>query len=105
MSEHNASGLGVGVPASELRVAGETIMMTPSLVGVTPESSNIRYMELSFGSGTPKNIKDVAIAQCDLLGKTAIYKISSRCLIQDCTVKAYCDCIPQKAETNKSTSI
>jgi hypothetical protein len=87
---------GVGVPASEQRISGKTIMMTPKIEDVTPESFNIRYMELSFGNGTPKNIRDMAIAQCESLGKTAIYKTTSRGLIQGHTTKAYYECIAKK---------
>lgn len=87
---------GVGVPASEQRVSGKTIMMTPKIEDITPESFNIRYMELSFGNGTPKNIRDMAIAQCESLGKTAIYKTTSRGLIQGHTTKAYYECIAKK---------
>lgn len=87
---------GVGVPASEQRVSGKTIIMTPKIEDITAESFNIRYMELSFGNGTPKNIRDMAIAQCQSLGKMAIYKTTSRGLIQGHTTKAYYECIPQK---------
>ncbi len=87
---------GVGVPASEQRVSGKTIIMTPKIEDITAESFNIRYMELSFGNGTPKNIRDMAIAQCESLGKMAIYKTTSRGLIQGHTTKAYYECIPQK---------
>jgi len=87
---------GVGVPASEQRVSGKTVIMTPNIEDITAESFNIRYMELSFGNGTPKNIRDMAIAQCQSLGKMAIYKTTSRGLIQGHTTKAYYKCIPQK---------
>lgn len=58
----------------------------------------IRYIELSFGTGTPENIRDMAIAQCESLGKIAIYKTSSRGLIQANSVKAYYECIPQEID-------
>ena len=96
---------GEGVPASEQRVSGTTILMTPTMEDVTPESFNIRYMELSFGNGTPMNIRDMAIAQCESLGKVAIYKTSSRGLIQGNTVKAYYECIPQKTKAVESTDV
>ena len=91
---------GEGVLASEQRVSGKTIVMTPKIEDVTPDSFNIRYIELSFGTGTPKNVRDMAIAQCESLGKVAIYKTTSRGLIQGHTVKAYYECISQ-AETEK----
>lgn len=95
------AAFGEGVLASEQRVAGKTILMEPNLEDVTPESFNVRYMELSFGTGTPENIRDMAIVQCESLGKVAIYKGSSRGLFQANTVKAYYECINQKAETDK----
>ena len=95
---------GEGVLAADQRVAGKTVLMTPSMEDVTPESFNIRYIELSFGYGTPKNIRDMAIVQCESLGKVAIYKTSSRGLIQGNTVKAYYECIPQKAEADQPAS-
>lgn len=86
------SAYGEGVPASEQRVSGKTILMSPSMEDVTPESFNIRYLELSFGTGTPINIRDMAILQCESLGKVAYYKSSSRGIIQGGSVKAYYEC-------------
>jgi hypothetical protein len=87
---------GTGVPASEQRVSGKTIIMTPKIEDITVESFNLRYMELSFGNGTPQNTRDMAIAQCESLVKIAIYKTTSRGLIQGHATKADYECIPQK---------
>lgn len=97
--------LGPGTPATEQRVAGKTILMAPNLEDVTPESFNIRYMELGFGTGTPENVRDMAIAQCESLEKIAMYKTSSRGLFQGNTVKAYYACVPEKAENDTQASL
>tara|TARA_B110000438_G_scaffold211252_1_gene203286 strand:+ start:161 stop:427 length:267 start_codon:yes stop_codon:yes gene_type:complete len=52
--------------------------MSPRLEDVTPDGFNIRYVEFSFGYGTPMNVRDMAIAQNESVGKVAIYKASSR---------------------------
>ncbi|MBT5700025.1 MAG: hypothetical protein HOI67_01100 [Gammaproteobacteria bacterium] len=86
---------GEGGLASAQVVSGKTILMSPRLEDVTPDSFNIRYVEFSFGYGTPMNVRDMAIAQCESVGKVAIYKASSRGLVQGNTVKAYYECRSQ----------
>ncbi len=82
-----------GVAAADQRVSGATILMTPKLEDVNDNSFNIRYLELSFGTGTPSNVRDMAIEQCEKLDKTAIYKTTTRGLIQLNSVKAYYECV------------
>lgn len=91
------ASLGEGGLASEQVVSGKTILMAPNLEDVTPESFNIRYIEMSFGYGTPSNVRDMAIAQCESAGKVAIYKTTTRGLIQGHTVKAYYECRAQES--------
>jgi uncharacterized protein YcsI (UPF0317 family) len=86
------ASLGEGRPASEQVISGKTIMMTPSIEDVTPDSFNIRYIGMSFGYGTPVNIRDMAIAHCETEGKVAFYKTTTKGLIQGHTVKAYYEC-------------
>jgi hypothetical protein len=85
--------VGDGTLAQEQQVEGKTILMEPRVEDLTEKSFNIRYMELSFGNGVPANIRDLAIKQCKSLGKVAVYKTSTRGLIQGYTVKAYYECI------------
>ena len=85
--------VGDGTLAQEQQVEGKTILIEPRVEDLTEKSFNIRYMELSFGNGVPANIRDLAIEQCKSLGKVAIYKTSTRGLIQGYTVKAYYECI------------
>jgi len=90
-----------GTPASEQRVTGKTILMTPRLEDVTEASFNIRYMEMSFGTGTPSNVRDLAIEQCAKGDRLAIHKGNSRGLIQLNTVKAYYECVDGELSTDK----
>ena len=83
---------GDGVLAKDQKAIGMTILMTPRVEDLTTDSFNIRYMEVSFGYGTPKNVIDMAIEQCERIGKTAVHKGNSRGLIQLNTVKAYYEC-------------
>ena len=83
---------GSGVMAKDQKAIGKSIIMTPRIEDLTSDSFNIRYMEMSFGYGTPKNIIDMAIEQCEALGKTAFHKGNSRGIIQLNTVKAYYEC-------------
>ena len=84
---------GSGVLAIEQKVQGKTIVMAPKVEDFTGTDFNIRYMELSFGNGVPVNIRDLAIDQCQNIGKVAVYKGSSRGMIQLNTVKAYYECV------------
>ena len=92
VSTRVTSGLSKGVLAVEQKVQGKTILMTPRVEDVTDKGFNIRYMELSFGSGVPENIRDLAIDQCESTGKVAVFMGSSRGLIQFNTVKAHYEC-------------
>jgi hypothetical protein len=87
------SSLGSGVSAQDQNISGMTLIMKPQLEDITEESFNIRYIEASFGSGTPSNVRDLAVEQCDKLDKQAFYKGTSRGLIQLHTVKAYYECV------------
>ena len=82
---------GDGVLAKDQKAIGMTLM-TPRVEDLTADSFNIRYIEVSFGYGTPKNVIDMAIEQCEKIGKTAVHKGNSRGLIQLNTVKAYYEC-------------
>ena len=86
------SSLSEGVPAEKQRVSGITMIMEPRLEDVTEDGFNIRYIEVGFGSGTPKNVRDLAISQCAKSDKKAMHKGNSRGLIQLNTVKAYYSC-------------
>jgi hypothetical protein len=83
---------GDGVLAEDQKAIGMTILMTPRIEDLTSDSFNIRYMEASFGYGTPRNVIDMAIEQCKTMEKTAVHKGNSRGLIQLNTVKAYYEC-------------
>lgn len=83
---------GDGVLAKDQKAIGMAILMKPRIEDLTSNSFNIRYIEASFGYGTPKNIIDMAIEQCESMGKTAIHKGNTRGLIQGHTVKAYYEC-------------
>jgi hypothetical protein len=86
---------GEGGLASAQVVSGKTSLMSPRLEDVTPDSFNIRYVEFAFGYGTPMNVNDMAIAQCESVEKVVTYKASSRGLVQGNTVKAYYQCRSQ----------
>ena len=87
------ASIGEGTLASEQRVTGKTILIKPRLEDVTEDSFNVRYIEMSFGTGTPVNVRDMAIAQCESIDKVAMHKGNSRGLIQANTVKAYYECV------------
>ena len=92
VSTRVTSSLSRGVLAVDQKVQGKTIIMTPSVEDVTDKSFNIRYMELSFGSGVPETIRDLAIDQCESTGKVAVFMGNSRGMIQFNTVKAHYEC-------------
>ena len=81
-----------GTPAEQQKISGKTILMDPKLEDVTDNDFNIRYVEISFGTGTPSNVRDLAISQCKKVGKSAFYHGTSRGIIQLNTVKAYYKC-------------
>ena len=83
---------GDGVLAKDQKAIGMTIIMAPRIEDLTADNFNIRYMEVSFGYGTPQNVIDMAIEQCESIGKTAVHKGNSRGIIQLNTVKAYYEC-------------
>ena len=95
------AGSAQGTPATEQRVTGKTILMTPRLEDVTEASFNIRYMEMSFGTGTPSNVRDLAIEQCAKSDRITIHKGNSRGLIQLNTVKAYYECADGEVTAEK----
>ena len=84
---------GVGTLAQDQRVSGRTFLMEPRIEDLTSNTFNIRYIEISFGGGTPRNVRDMAIEQCSSMDKVAVYKTTSRGLVQMNTVKAYYECI------------
>ena len=92
VSTRVTSSLSRGVLAVEQKVQGTTIIMTPNVEDITDKGFNIRYMELSFGSGVPANIRDLAIDQCESTGKVAVFMGNSRGLVQFNTVKAHYEC-------------
>jgi hypothetical protein len=92
VSTRVTSSLSRGVLAVEQKVQGKTIIMTPNVEDITDEGFNIRYMELSFGSGVPENIRDLAIDQCESTGKVAVFMGNSRGMVQFNTVKAHYEC-------------
>ena len=92
VSTRVTSSLSRGVLAVEQKVQGKTIIMTPNVEDITDKGFNIRYMELSFGSGVPENIRDLAIDQCESTGKVAVFMGNSRGMIQFNTVKAHYEC-------------
>jgi hypothetical protein len=92
VSTRVTSSLSSGVPAIEQKVQGKAIIMTPNVEDITDKSFNIRYMELSFGSGVPETIRDLAIDQCESTGKVAVFMGNSRGMIQFNTVKAHYEC-------------
>ena len=92
VSTRVTSSLSRGVLAVEQKVQGKTIIMTPNVEDITDKGFNIRYMELSFGSGVPVNIRDLAIDQCESTGKVAVFMGNSRGLVQFNTVKAHYEC-------------
>ena len=92
VSTRVTSSLSRGVLAVEQKVQGKAIIMTPNVEDITDKGFNIRYMELSFGSGVPENIRDLAIDQCESTGKVAVFMGNSRGLIQFNTVKAHYEC-------------
>jgi len=92
VSTRVTSSLSRGVLAVEQKVQGKTIIMTPNVEDITDKGFNIRYMELSFGSGVPANIRDLAIDQCESTGKVAVFMGNSRGLVQFNTVKAHYEC-------------
>ena len=92
VSTRVTSSLSRGVLAAEQKVQGKTIIMTPNVEDITDKGFNIRYMELSFGSGVPENIRDLAIDQCASNGKVALFMGNSRGLVQLNTVKAHYEC-------------
>ena len=92
VSTRVTSSLSRGVLAVEQKVQGKTIIMTPNVEDITDKGFNIRYMELSFGSGVPENIRDLAIDQCESTGKVLVFMGNSRGMIQFNTVKAHYEC-------------
>ena len=92
VSTRVTSSLSRGVLAVDQKVQGKTIIMTPSVEDVTDKGFNIRYMELSFGSGVPETIRDLAIDQCASTGKVAVFMGNTRGLVQFNTVKAHYEC-------------
>ena len=92
VSTRVTSSLSRGVLAIEQKVQGKSIIMTPNVEDITDKGFNIRYMELSFGSGVPENIRDLAIDQCESTGKVAVFMGNSRGMIQFNTVKAHYEC-------------
>ena len=92
VSTRVTSSVSRGVLAVEQKVQGKTILMTPSVEDITDKGFNIRYIELSLGSGVPENIRDLAIDQCESTGKVAVFMGNSRGLIQFNTVKAHYEC-------------
>lgn len=92
VSTRVTSSLSRGVLAVEQKVQGKTIIMAPNVEDITDKGFNIRYMELSFGSGVPVNIRDLAIGQCGSTGKVAVFMGNSRGLVQFNTVKAHYEC-------------
>ena len=92
VSTRVTSSLSSGVPAIEQNVQGKAIIMTPNVEDITDKSFNIRYMELSFGSGVPETIRDLAIDQCASTGKVAVFMGNTRGLVQFNTVKAHYEC-------------
>ncbi len=92
VSTRVTSSLSRGVLAVEQKVQGKTIVMTPSVEDITDKGFNIRYIELSFGSGVPENIRDLAIDQCESTGKVAVFMGRTNGLIQFHTVKAHYEC-------------
>jgi|TARA_B110000259_G_scaffold170686_1_gene201600 hypothetical protein len=92
VSTRVTSSLSSGVPAIEQKVQGKAIIMTPNVEDITDKSFNIRYMELSFGSGVPETIRDLAIDQCASTGKVAVFMGNTRGLVQFNTVKAHYEC-------------
>jgi hypothetical protein len=58
-------------------------------------------MEMSFGTGTPSNVRDLAIEQCAKSDRIAIHKGNSRGLIQLNTVKAYYECADGEVTAEK----
>ena len=92
VSTRVTSSLSSGVPAIEQKVQGKAIIMTPNVEDITDKGFNIRYMELSFGSGVPESIRDLAIDQCVSTGKVAVFMGNSRGLVQFNTVKAHYEC-------------
>ena len=92
VSTRVTSSLSRGILAVEQKVQGKTIIMTPSVEDITDKGFNIRYMELSFGSGVPGNIRDLAIDQCESTGRVAVFMGNTRGLIQLNTVKAHYEC-------------
>ena len=92
VSTRVTSSLSRGVLAVEQKVQGKAIIMTPNIEDITDKGFNIRYMELSFGSGVPESIRDLAIDQCESTGKVAVFMGNSRGLVQFNTVKAHYEC-------------
>jgi len=92
VSTRVTSSLSRGVLAVEQKVQGKAIIMTPNVEDITDKGFNIRYMELSFGSGVPESIRDLAIDQCESTGKVAVFMGNSRGLVQLNTVKAHYEC-------------
>ena len=86
------AGMASGTPAEQQKISGKTILMDPKLEDVTDNDFNIRYIEVSFGTGTPSNVRDLAISQCKKVGKSAYFHGASRGIIQLNTVKAYYKC-------------
>ena len=92
VSTRVTSSLSRGVLAVEQKVQGKAIIMTPNVEDITDKGFNIRYMELSFGSGVPESIRDLAIDQCESTDKVAMFMGNSRGLVQFNTVKAHYEC-------------
>ena len=86
------AGMDNGTPAEQQKISGKTMLMDPKLEDVTDNDFNIRYIEISFGTGTPLNVRDLAISQCKKVGKSAYFHGASRGIIQLNTVKAYYKC-------------
>lgn len=84
---------GQGTLAENQIVSGSTVLMKPRIEDLSSNSFNIRYIEIGFGTGTPKQVRDMAVQQCAEFGKKAVYKATSRGMIQLNTVKAYYECI------------
>ena len=70
-------------------------LMTPSLSKASADGVDIRYMEISFGHGTPpQSVLDAAAAHCKKYNKNAYHTSTGRGLIYGHTTKAYFKCIP-----------
>jgi hypothetical protein len=90
------TGCGPGQKVGTSSPMGMTLMK-PSLSEETPDGVDVRYIEVSFGTGAPpQSVLDAAAKHCKKYNKDAYHVSTGRGLIFGHTTKAYFKCRNKK---------